>query len=259
VWNAGPIQPPFTLTISVVRFVTWNLCAGDTQSKLGRVYPPPDVGVFCEVSKVLPSPSLIETAPAWEWAGRLTNRGVAIASWSEAMRRVQPWEGTSPVRYGLGVELANGVGVVGLWACPEQKGRSYGAEVHAIIDAFEPFLRSVPCVLAGDFNIAPGGDADRRVGVTKRLAELGYVSAYHAHHGVDFGDEQPTYYHRFSRGRPFHIDLVFVRKEWVPAIRSVEVAPYDSWVNSTQLRSDHVPVSVDLDLHLSTMAVNISS
>jgi endonuclease/exonuclease/phosphatase family metal-dependent hydrolase len=171
------------------------------------------------------------------------------------MQRVEPPEETRPGHHALGVQLANGVGVVGLWACPELKGRSYGAEVRSTIDAFEPLLRSRPCLLAGDFNITPGGAADNRSGVTKRLNELGYVSAYHAFHGVDFGDEAPTYYHQFKRDRPFHIDMVFVRKEWVPAIRSVEIAPYDGWVNSSRLRSDHVPVSVDIDLDLPTMDV----
>ncbi len=47
--------------------------------------------------------------------------------------------------------------------------------------------------------------------------------------------------------------MVFVRKEWVPAIRSVGIARRDGWANASRLRSDHVPVSVDIDLDLSTM------
>jgi endonuclease/exonuclease/phosphatase family metal-dependent hydrolase len=140
------------------------------------------------------------------------------------------------------------VGVVGLWACPEEKGRSYAAEVHSTIDAYEHLLRSRPWLLAGDFNLTPGGEADGRSAVTARLNELGYESAYHAFHGVNFGDEPPTYYHQFNREKPFHLDLEFVPKEWVPAIRSVEIAPFDGWVDPGPRRSDHVPVTVDLDL-----------
>lgn len=102
------------------------------------------------------------------------------------------------------------MGVVGLWACPEEKGRSYAAEVHSTIDAYEHLLRSRPWLLAGDFNLTPGGEADGRSAVTARLNELGYESAYHAFHGVNFGDEPPTYYHQFNREKPFHLDLEFV-------------------------------------------------
>ncbi len=164
------------------------------------------------------------------------------------MQRVRPDGGTPAGHYGLGVELANGLGVVGLWACPEETGRSYAAEVHSIIDGYEHLLRSRPCLLAGDFNLTPGGEADRRSGVTARLNELGYVSAYHEFQAAGFGGEPATYYHQFNRDKPFHIDLVFVPKEWVPAVRSVEIAPFDGWVDPGPLRSDHVPVTVDLDL-----------
>ena len=123
-------------TIGVVRFVTWNLWAGDTAGKLGCLSPLPDVAVFCEVSRdsPAPAPDSLPSVPEWVWEGRLQDRGVAVASWNVAMQRVRPDGGTPAGHYGLGVELVVGLGVVGLWACPEETGRSYAAEVHSIID-----------------------------------------------------------------------------------------------------------------------------
>ena len=244
--RAGP-QPEARIRSTTVRIVTWNLWAGDTQAKLAKLTPRPDIGVFCEVSKTYP-PLTDQPASDWVWTGRLTDRGVAVASWSGHLSLVHPPDGAEAGCHAVGVQLASGISVVGLWACPEQKGRSYGAEVHSTIDVYERLLRSQRCVFAGDFNMSLGGEADRRLGVTKRLDELGYTSAYHAFHAADFGSEPATYFHQFKRDKPFHIDLVFVPTEWVPAIRSVEIAPYDGWVGPGLLRSDHVPVAVELDL-----------
>jgi hypothetical protein len=107
-----------------VRFVTWNLWAGDTQAKLGQISPTPDLRVFCEVSKVLPSSSPSEPAPAWAWEGRLLDRGVAVASWSETMQRVEPFVETDGLRGiagrsgGLTV-AALASGVVNVGAAPQ--------------------------------------------------------------------------------------------------------------------------------------------
>jgi hypothetical protein len=231
-----------------VRFTTWNLWAGDTTAKLARLIPRPDVAVLCEVAQSLPSPAAGQSVPTWEWTGTLPDRGVAIASWTIGMERATPSDATTPGRHGLAVRLANGVGVVGLWACPEEKGRSYGSEVISTIDSYESLLMSQPCLLAGDFNLTPGGQADRRAGVTRRLRELGYVSAYHAYNGIDLGDEQPTYFHQFKRDRPFHIDMIFLPEHLVPNIRSVDIAVYDGWIDAGPGRSDHVPVTIELEL-----------
>jgi endonuclease/exonuclease/phosphatase family metal-dependent hydrolase len=173
------------------------------------------------------------------------------------MERVTPRNGAHPGKHGLAVGLANGIGVVGLWACPEDKGRSYASEVNTTIDAYKDLLTSQPCLLAGDFNLSPDGQADRRAGVTRRLRELGYVSAYHAFNAIDFGDEQPTYYHQFKRDRPFHIDMIFLPEHLVPNIRSVDIAAYDGWVEAGSLRSDHVPVTIELELEHEIESVKV--
>jgi hypothetical protein len=90
-----------------VRIVTWNLWAGDTQAKLAKLTPRPDIGVFCEVSKTHYPPISDQPAPGWLWAGRLTDRGVAVASWSEPMSLVHPPDGTVAGRHGLDALFAS--------------------------------------------------------------------------------------------------------------------------------------------------------
>ena len=231
-----------------MRFVTWNLCAGNTGAKLLRLATPPVVAVLCEVSEQPPAPTLTANRPEWLWEGELTDRGVAVASWGVGARRVAPSEGTAPGRFSLAAELVNGIGVVGLWSCPHGPKPSYAAEIHKTLDAFEGLMRSQPCVVAGDFNLSLGGKTDRRHGITERLGDLGYVSAYHAFHKVGFGAEQPTYFHRFKQDDPFYIDILFVPTDLVDAIRSVDIAPFDGWVTPGATRSDHVPVTVEIDL-----------
>ena len=206
------------------------------------------MAVLCEVSQQPPAPTLTANGPEWLWEGELTNRGVAVASWGVDMKRVAHSEGTAPGRYSLAAEMANGIGVIGLWSCPQQPKPSYAAEIHKTLDAFEGLMQSQPCVVAGDFNLSPGGQNDRRHGITERLGDLGYVSAYHAFHNVAFGTEQPTYFHRFKQDDPFHIDMVFVPTDLVTAIRSVDIAPFDGWATPGATRSDHVPVTVEIDL-----------
>lgn len=231
-----------------MRFVTWNLWAGDTGAKLLRLPTAPDVAVLCEVSRQPPAPTLSGTNTEWQWEGELADRGVAVASWGVGMNRLTPRKEITPGRFSLAVELANGLGVVGLWSCPQSRNASYAAEIHKTLDAFGELIRSRPCVIAGDFNLEPGGQTDRRYGITGRLDDLGYVSAYHAFNRIGFGAEQPTYFHQFKQDKPFHIDMVFVPTGLAAAIRSVEIAPFDGWVTPGATRSDHVPVTVEIDL-----------
>ena len=231
-----------------MRFVTWNLWAGNTGAKLLRLPTTPDVAVLGEVSEQRPASTLTVDGPEWLWEGELTDRGVAVASWGVGMTRVAPGNGIAAGRFSLAAELDNGIGVVGLWSCPQGPNASYAAEIHKTLDAYEGLMRSQPCMVAGDFNLSPGGQNDRRHGVTERLGDLGYVSAYHAFHNVGFGAEQPTHYHRFKQDDPFHIDMVFVPTDLVAALRAVDIAPFDGWVTPGDARSDHVPVTVEIDL-----------
>jgi hypothetical protein len=71
----------------------------------------------------------------------------------------------------------------------------------------------------------------------------GLISAYHSHHGEKQGAEtRPTYFFYRHQDKPFHIDDVFVPKDW--KLGSVEVGSFPEWGHL----SDHVPVVVDVSI-----------
>lgn len=113
------------------------------------------------------------------------------------------------------------------------------------------FGNALPVVAAGDFNSNVQWDANRRgrnhTEVVRLLEGYGLISAYHAHHDERQGEEtRPTYYFYRHQDKPFHIDYLFVPKDW--KLGSVEVGSFSEW----GYLSDHVPVVGDLDIGVNT-------
>jgi endonuclease/exonuclease/phosphatase family metal-dependent hydrolase len=69
------------------------------------------------------------------------------------------------------------------------------------------------------------------------------VSAYHAFHDVEHGQERHhTYRHKPQASEPWHIDFCFIPKAWAASIANVELLDGDDW----RAESDHHPLKVDL-------------
>ena len=86
----------------------------------------------------------------------------------------------------------------------------------------------------------------RKVGV---LDDLGLTSAYHEIFGEAHGEETvPTHYWRDRRedGPTYHIDFVFVPREWLDRVTHFEVGSFASWCGNGL--SDHVPIVVEVDV-----------
>jgi endonuclease/exonuclease/phosphatase family metal-dependent hydrolase len=137
--------------------------------------------------------------------------------------------------------------ILGIWA----RGPDYVADVIRTLRANEPLIRDGPAIVIGDFNSGSNLDP-RRASATRRhhhlldlCAELDLVSAYHAFHQVDPGNEpDATYFHQFKRSRRWHIDLCFVPRSWVPSLVNVAVVDGRKWAR----RSDHRPLLVEVGL-----------
>jgi exodeoxyribonuclease III len=72
--------------------------------------------------------------------------------------------------------------------------------------------------------------------------QFGIVSAYHAFHGVEHGEElHPTHYWRRDEDERWHIDFCFVPHSWAEKVQSVDVGGYAEWKDS-----DHRPLTVDV-------------
>ena len=92
---------------------------------------------------------------------------------------------------------------------------------------------------------------NNHAGVVEALAELGLVSAYHVDRCVDQGAEpEPTHYWRDRKkdGPTYHIDYIFIPRQWQARMREMYVGSFDEWCGSGL--SDHVPLAVDIELKI---------
>lgn len=154
----------------------------------------------------------------------------------------QPW--LLPVRVTGPVDFT----VLGVWALGREwvdGGLTYAMQTARVVAEVLPTVDG-PAVLAGDLNapiLSSAADARRHAESVTRLQTHGLVSAFTAAHRDADPLTEPTLYHQWKVEQPFHIDHVFIPKEWTSGIE-LKVGSYSEWVATK--RSDHVPVIVDL-------------
>ena len=182
------------------------------------------------------------------WFGSNCRKGLAVLcrkGWSirqlpqPEQKWIVPLEIDSPTPFIL----------LAVWACRigTVKANNYIGQVYqALVSHPEWFSGLV--VLAGDLNSNTIWDNERPVGnhsaVVRILAERGLVSAYHEFFGELQGAEtQPSFYFYRHADKPFHIDYIFIPRQWLPCLKSVNLGSHQEWSKL----SDHCPVVVDLD------------
>ena len=187
-------------------------------------------------------------------------------SWAESAESVGPQAGhragagDSPRQEAVGkpfekwvipvrVHGAIDFNLLAVWACPvgTKRADNYIGQVYRCLVEQSGWFGKAPLVVAGDLNSNSQWDANRpgrnHTEVVRLFESHGLISAYHAHNGENQGAETlPTYYFYRHQDKPFHIDYVFVPKDW--KLRSVEVGAFREWGHL----SDHVPVVVDLNI-----------
>ena len=139
--------------------------------------------------------------------------------------------------------------VLGIWS----QGPRYVDDVMRTLDAYSRVLRSGPAVVMGDLN--SGTNLAGKKSINKRhsrivaaFADHGLVSAYHAFHQVEHGEEtHPTYLHQRNASKPWHIDFCFVPVDWVVNLVHVELLNGNAWTTT----SDHLPLMVDVRFTMS--------
>lgn len=104
--------------------------------------------------------------------------------------------------------------------------------------------------MLGDFNSNAIWNKEHPVGLNhaamvERLRQLGLVSAYHQHRGIDHGTE-PKSEHTFNlyghEDKSYHIDYCFLPRAWADEIDQVTVGDYADW----HKHSDHRPLLISL-------------
>jgi len=207
----------------------------------------PDIAVVQECSKR--SVDVLYTLGfSGLWFGANPNKGLGVFCSKEfTLQSMDELFGkwVVPVR----VQGAVDFNLLAIWACPVGRKRAdnYIGEVHRCLVEHCGWFTEAPVVAAGDFNSNVQWDANRpgrnHTEVVHLLEAHGAISAYHAHHGEKQGTEtQPTSYLYRHQDKPFHIDYVFVPKDW--RLKSVEVGSFREWGHL----SDHVPVVVDVSV-----------
>jgi hypothetical protein len=223
-----------------VRLATWNCCRGPRAEKLARAATlRADVVALQELGGDAADPL---------WIGANPRQGVSVISGEGFPLTLLPRSAEAGL-YALPVRVggASPFNLIAVWA--QRIGDSYVLSVQRILDAYQQLIAAGPTVLLGDLNAGAPWDRKRPspknyAHLEARLAELGLVSAYHAHFGEIPGQEtRATYYFQWHRERPFHIDYCFVPREWMPHVSRVQVGDFDSW----SAWSDHRPLVVDVD------------
>ncbi len=228
--------------------MTWNINRG-TARDLPRVRGENvDVALLCEAAAEVP---VVEPpVTTWDSVGDLRDRALVLAGLTQPVEALAARGGQG--RWTIAGTTGTGIGVLGIWTCPETGGR-YGPEVTASLDAYSDLPSERPCIVAGDFNVAPLGTEDNRTGslgaIFEQLEGMGYTSAYHHFHGEAYGQEsRPTYFHRYREDSHFHIDFVFTHADLTDRISEVRVGGHADWVaprEGVAGHSDHVPIILD--------------
>ena len=133
--------------------------------------------------------------------------------------------------------------LLAVWAQDAGGVMRYVRNAMDALDDHQALLGSQPAIVAGDFNSNSVWDLKTKMGhslLVERLRGLGLESAYHAHFNEQQGGEsRPTFFQNRNMERPFHLDYVFLPRDWT-ALYHVEVGKPESWLK----HSDHMPVVV---------------
>jgi exodeoxyribonuclease-3 len=139
--------------------------------------------------------------------------------------------------------------LLAVWACRigSKNVDNYVGQIYYALTSHPEWFDGHPVVLAGDLNSNTIWDSRHKVinhsTVVKILADRGLVSGYHGYFGETHGEEaRPTIYFRHHEDKPYHIDYIFIPREWASRLRTVEVGGFETWSKL----SDHCPVVVEV-------------
>ena len=228
----------------------------------------PDIAVISECAqpeivreKIKDKADLLPPAADIVWIGSNKHKGLAIlafngysiqlsSDYDPKLRFIAPVEIWRPENESGEADYH----LLGAWAMHANDGirkKAQAGPLRESLDIYAGFLMSKPSVAAGDFNNnvfwdKPGWAINFEDTVA-RFDQLGLISAYHAVMNEAQGDESiPTHYWRDRKkdGPTYHIDFIFIPKDWESHINQFEVGTFEDWCGSKL--SDHVPLVIDI-------------
>jgi hypothetical protein len=230
-----------------VRLIAWNCHHGSLDTRLAELAPFAPAIVFLQECRPFDEAPLMS-----RFVTRRTNarKCIALGSLSAAYPIEKLRLRANCGRAVVGATVAGPVSftALGIWS----QGPSYAADVMKTLHAYRKLLRSGPAVVMGDLNSGTNLAAKKSASaahlrIVNALADFGLVSAYHAFHDVEHGQEiHPTYLHQRKPSQPWHIDFCFVPARWAENLVSVEILDGKQWA----ARSDHLPLKVEIRFSL---------
>ena len=242
-----------------MRIVTWN-CNMALHRKFDALRRlEPDIAVVCECAdpERLRDRGLdLSAVPDPVWVGRNRNKGLAVFSFNGyRVELADPYFPTlhyvAPVRIS-GPQSCN---LLGVWAQNLSGGNTRKRQAgpfRRALTKYQAFLTDGPAVIAGDLNNnviwdRPGWRMNHATAVSL-LDSMDLISAYHELRGEEQGRElTPTIYWRDRKkdGPTYHLDYIFVPRNWVRDISALSVGSFEDWCGAGL--SDHVPVVVEFN------------
>jgi exodeoxyribonuclease III len=230
-----------------MRIITWNCQMGFGNKASALLAQDPDIAVVPECSEKSVT-SLQESGYKSSWFGSNCRKGLAVfcrKGWSirqlpqPEQKWIVPLEIDAPTPFTL----------LAVWACRigTVKAKNYVGQVYEALMSHPEWFSGAPVVLAGDLNSNTIWDGERPVGnhsaVVRILADHGLVSVYHEFFGELQGAEtRSSFYFYRHADKPFHIDYIFIPRQWLPRVRSVSVGAFETWSKL----SDHCPVIAEI-------------
>lgn len=247
-----------------MKIITWN-CNGALRKKLSEVDSlEGDILVIQECEDPAQSTKAYrEWAGDYLWIGESKNKGIGIFPKNNNAVRKLKWNGefelsgvksnskslswsTSSLKLFLPFVINEKVNVLGVWT----KGKNneafgYIGQFWKYFQIHKNNLAYANQIIIGDFNSNKIWDkADRwwnHSDVIHDLENIGIHSLYHNQFGEEQGKEShPTFFLYRNEDKPYHIDYVFVSKEYLNS--SVELGKKEMWLSV----SDHLPIILNL-------------
>ena len=216
----------------------------------------PDLAVLSEAAQperiVAHAPELANASLAW--TGRYPNQGLLVAGFGTTVVELRQdlhddqLHHMAPICVNGLPGLETPIHLLGVCA-QNKRRRDNPGPLRRALRKYDCFLRAAPSVVAGDFNNSVRWDKREwqinHANALSDLARLGMVSAYHVARNAEQGNElEPTYFQHYREEDNYHIDYVFMPKEWSNRAFSVIVGRYRDWIEPCI--SDHVPLVLEI-------------
>jgi hypothetical protein len=234
-----------------MRLITWNCNKGIYSKKVPLLNP-----MAADIAVIQECPKPVVESENCLWFGDNPKQGITVlTSPSYKLTRLPTLDDVPKFVVPIEVIGPANFTLFAVWTKTDPQYRYVRGAVKAVEMYREVFAGS-PCVLMGDFNSNSIWDnlhpAElNHSALVKVMHSLGLASAYHSFFEEAQGEEtRPTYYHRWNRKEPFHIDYCFMPAAWMQQVRNVEVGGYEDW----KAASDHRPLVIDIDFNSETAA-----